>query len=228
MARRIGYIPRRDDDFFNFQGKLVNEVVTNATPWGIPAPDVAALVTRRAAYEPLYTKAQEKKDRTAGDVDRHRQMRKTYEKEIQIFVNAYIRYNSLISRDERIEVGIPPRDTEPTPRGKINTFPIIGLRGLGGGDIKARCRVTTDQTRYSRHPLADGIEVKYTWVPKGELPPEKPEDCKNALVSKKAQFIIHCGPGNAGESFYGFFRWVNLTTPANSGQWTKAINVVIS
>lgn len=219
---------KRDDDFFNFQGKIVNEVVTNAGPWGIPAGEVTALTTRRAAYEPLYTKSQEKEDRTSGDVDRHRQMRKVYEKEIQVFVNARIRYNALISRDERIEIGIPPRDTEPTPRGKIPTIPIVELLAMGGGDLKCGCRVTRDQTRPSKHPLADGVKVQYTWVPKGEMPPEKPEDCKNSLVSKKAQFIIHCGPGNAGETFWGFFRWVNLTTPANSGQWSNSIKVVIS
>ena len=104
-----------DDDFFNFQGKLVNMVVVNALAWGIPAPAVAALVARRAAYEPLYHKAQEKDDRTKGDVDRHRQSRKIYEKELQVFVNPYIRFNDLVPRDNKIEMGIPPRDTEPTP-----------------------------------------------------------------------------------------------------------------
>jgi hypothetical protein len=223
MASKI-----RDDEFYNFQGKLVNEVVTNAAGWGIPAGEVTALTTRRAAYEPLYAKSQEKKDRTSGDVDRHRQMRKVYEKEIQIFVNAWIRYNALITRDERIEMGIPPRDFEPTPRGKIETIPVVELLPIGGGDIKVRCRVSKDQTRYSKHPLADGIEVKYTWVPKGEMPPEKPEDANKAQNSKKATFIIHCGPGNAGETFWGFFRWVNLTTPDNSGQWSNALKVVIA
>jgi hypothetical protein len=221
-------IPRRDDDFFNYQAKLVNMVVANQMAWGIPPMPVAALVARRAEYEPLYFKAQEKKDRTAGDVDRHRQMRKIYEKEIQIFINTYLRYNPLVPRDARIEMDIPPRDLEPTPRGKIDTIPVVGLTAIGGGDIKTRCRVTTDSTRYSRHKLSDGIEVKYTWVPKGEMPPEGPEDVNKTLFSKKAQFIIHCGPKNAGESFYGFFRWVNLTNPENSGQWSNVIKVVIS
>jgi hypothetical protein len=217
-----------DNVFFTSQAKLVNEVVTNAAVWGIPAGEVTALTTRRAAYEPLYIKSQEKKDRTSGDVDRHRQMRKTYEKEIQIFINAWIRYNALITRDERIEMGVPPRDFEPTPRGKIDTVPVVELLPFSGGDIKVRCRVSSDQTRYSKHPLADGIEVKYTWVPKGEMPPGEPADCKNALNSKKASFIIHCGPGNAGETFWGFFRWVNLTNPENSGSWSKGLQIVIA
>ena len=36
MARKKDFIPRRDDDFFNFQGKLVNMVVANQVAWGIP------------------------------------------------------------------------------------------------------------------------------------------------------------------------------------------------
>jgi len=227
MARVRTYIPKRDDDFFNFQGNLVNIVVANAVAWGISAPAVAALVARRASYEPLYIIAENKTTRTRVDVLAHRQMRKVYEKEISVFVKAYL-FTPLVTNEDRLSMGIPPRDMEPTPRGKIETIPVVGLTAIGGGDIKTRCRVTTDQTRYSKHPLADGIEVKYTWVPKGEMPPEGPENCNKTLTSRKAQFIIHCGPGNAGESFYGFFRWVNLTNLENSGQWSKAINVVIA
>jgi len=104
-----------DDNYFNFQAKLVNMVVVNAAAWGIPAPAVAALVARRALYEPLYHKAQEKDDRTKGDVDRHRQSRKIYQKELEVFANPYIRFNELVPRDNKIEMGVPPRDTQPTP-----------------------------------------------------------------------------------------------------------------
>ena len=211
----------KDKDFYPFQGNLVNIVVINAVAWGIPAPAVAALVARRAAYEPLYVKAQNKDTRTPTDVLAHRQIRQVYEKEISVFVKAYL-FNPLVTDLDRKSMGIPPRDIEPTPRGQIGTVPVVELTPIGGGDLKTRCRVTTDQTRYSKHPLADGIEVKYTWVPKGELPPEEPDSANKTLVSPKAQFIIHCGPKNAGESFYGFFRWVNQTTPANSGPWSKA------
>lgn len=224
---RKPYMPKKDKDFYVFQGNLVNLVVANAAAWGIPAGAVAALVARRAAYEPLYATAQNKDTRTPTDVLAHRSMRQVYEKEISVFVKSYL-YNPLVTELDRKAMGIPPRDYEPTPRGQIDTVPVVELLPLGGGDLKARIRVTTDQTRYSKHPLADGIEVKYTWVPKGELPPEGPEDAKNTLNSKKAQFIIHCGPKNAGESFYGFFRWVNISVPANSGPWSKAKHAVIA
>jgi hypothetical protein len=59
-----------DDNFFNFQGKMVNKVVTNQVAWNIPAAKVAALTTRRAAYEPLYHKTQDKNTRTNQTITR--------------------------------------------------------------------------------------------------------------------------------------------------------------
>jgi len=229
LKKGTNYIPQRDDDLFNFQGNLVNEVVTNAVAWGIPAPAVAALVARRAAYEPLYFKSQDKGNRTQADVLAHRQIRELYEKEIRVFGKAYLLFNPLVSDEDRRRMRLTVRDTEPTPRGKIISFPIIGLKGMGGGDIEVRCRVTTDQTRFSMHPLADAVECKYIFVPSGEMPPEDPDACPKTQTSKKARFIISCGVKNAGQSLYGFFRWANLTNPQNSGPWTtKAQGTVIA
>jgi hypothetical protein len=228
MPRGKQYIPVKDDDFFNFQGNLVNLVVANKVAWGIPDSAVNPLVARRAAYEPLYTIAQNKKNRTSADVTAFRNSRKLYEKEIRVFAKAYLMFNPLIPVEEKRRMGLTIPDIEPTPRGKIETIPVVGLTAMGGGDLKTRCQVTTDATRYSKHPLSDGLEIKYTWVPKGEMPPEAPEDCNKMLTSSKAMFIIHCGPKNAGETFYGFFRWFNRTNDANSGPWSKAISVVIA
>ena len=218
-----------DDNFFNAQGVYVNGVVTYAGAWGISAPAVAALVARRAEYEPLYLKSQDKNTRSNTDVVAHRLIRELYEKELRDFHNQWIDGNTSIPVQDKLILGGREKDTEPTPRGKIPTDPIIGFNLPGGGDIEVDCKVESDSTRSSMHPLADGIECKYIFVPKGELPPEGPENCRLTQVSKKARFIISCGVKNAGETFYGFFRWTNLSVPANSGPWTtKAQGVVIA
>lgn len=219
-----------DDNFFNWQGKAVNKTVTNQVAWNIPAAKVTALTTRRAWYEPLYHKAQEKDERTKADVDRHRQARKLYEKELRAFLNAHIRYNEDVPRDEKIAMGVPPRDLEPTPRGKIDAVPYINLKPLGGGDIQVRARAEKDKTMASMHPLADGIECKYLIVPKGEMAPEDIDASgMKTQTSKKARFTVSCGLKHTGDTFYGFFRWANLSVPANSGQWsTKAAGMVIA
>ena len=90
MGRRQDYMPLKDDDFFNFQGNLINHVVINKMAWGIPNAAVTILTDLRALYEPLYHKAQNKTTRNQGDVLAHRQSRKAYEKEIRIFSKSYL------------------------------------------------------------------------------------------------------------------------------------------
>jgi len=228
MTIRKYYIPAKDKNFGIFQANLVNLVVANAPGWGIPAPAVTALSARRAEFEPLFTIAENKTTRRSADVVKYRVCRKIYEKEIRAFVQAWLTANPLVTDDQRREMALTIPDKKPTRRGKIAGFPYIYLKAVGGGSIEVRAQVEKDATRPSMHPLADAVECRYTLVPKGEMPPDDPESMTKTQESKKALFTIHCGAKNAGESFYGFFRWVNLTTSDNSGDWSKALHVVIA
>lgn len=217
-----------DDDLYNAQGTYVNGVVVNGPGWGIPAPAIAALVARRAEYEPLYHKAQDKNTRTKNDVVAYRRCRKVYEAELRTFHNQWIGPSASIPVEEKLILGGREYDIEPTPRGKIELVPYIFLKALGGGVIEVRSQTEQDATRVSMLKGADGIECRWILVPKGEMPPEGYEDAKKTVVSRKARFTIDCGDKNAGDSFYGFFRWTNQSIPANSGLWTKALRVVIA
>ncbi len=228
MRGATDWIPTRDDDFFNFQGNLVNLVVANKVAWGIADPAVTVLTDLRASFEPLYTTSQNKTTRSSSDVLAFRQSRKLYETEIRAFAKAYLMFNPLVTDKQRKDMALTIRDNEQTPRGKMAGFPYIYLKAVGGGSIEVRAQLEKDATRPSMHPLADAVECRWTMVPKGEMPPDDPESMTKTQESKKALFTIHCGAKNAGESFWGFFRWVNLTTPANSGDWSKALQVVIA
>jgi len=228
MARKVDWIPRDDDNFFNKQGAYLDRVDANKTAWGIPVADVQVLKDLREEYEPLYHKVQDKRARTGGDVTAHRDARKRYTKELRAFHKEWVVGNRHIPKSELAILVGKERDIEPTPRGKIDVIPYVNLKGIGGGEVQVRCRTERDQTRASMHPLADAVACRYILVPKGEMPPEGQEDAKKTEVSKKARFIISCGDKNAGESFYGFFRWVNQSNPANSGPWGNVQKVVIA
>jgi hypothetical protein len=228
MASGKQYIPVRDDDFFNFQGNLVNLVVANAVTWGIPPVEVADLSARRASYEPLYTASQNKTTRTRADVLAHRQARKLYEKEIRDFAKAYLMFNPLVTDEDRMDMALTIHDTEPSPNQPITDVPIIGLRGLSGGDIEVRCRARTDQTRASMHPDANVIDYRYSMVESGDVPPTDPDDCPKGDSQPKAKFVLRVGAKNSGKRLYGFFRWLNNRRPRQEGPWTAAISVVIS
>jgi hypothetical protein len=225
----FGGRPRlNDDNFFNAQANYVDTVVANKVAWGIPNSAVNPLVARRAEYEPLYYKCQDKNTRTRTDVVAHRRCRKVYENELRTFHNERIGPSTSIPVEEKLKLGGREKDIEPTPRGKIAVIPYVNLKAIGGGDVEVRCRTEKDQTRCSKLRLADGIECRYILVPKGEMPPEGQKDARKSVVSRKARFTISLGDEQAGERFYGFFRWVNLTTSANSGPWSPALTVVIA
>jgi len=221
------YIPVKNGEFYIWQANFVNRSVTNQVAWGFPAAAVAALVARRAQYEPLYLAIQNENTRTRTGVRAHNEMRAIYEKELRAFVRNYC---GPLANSDKSDLRLTIRDLEPTPRGKINDVPYVKLIPMTGGDIKVRATVDEDETKSSMHELADEVECRYLIVPKGEMPPEDTEaGGMKTQGSKKALFIISCGVKNAGDSFYGFFRWVNKSNPHQSGQWTtKALGVVIA
>jgi len=146
---------------------------------------------------------------------------------LRTFHNQWIGISASIPIEKKLILGGREYDIEPTPCGKIELVPYSFLKAMGGGVIEVRSQAEKDTTRVSMLKGADGIECRYILVPKGEMPSEGYADTKNTVVSRKARFTINCGDKNAGESFYGFFRWINQSIPANSGLWTKALRVVI-
>jgi hypothetical protein len=139
--------------------------------------------------------------------------------------------SSDITNEDRNVLNLKLRDKTITRRGKIDDKPIIGLSVIGGGQIKARVRTTTDASRASMHDLADLIEFRYfiannnPSVP-GPVPPPQTGDvpllsqATNTVISKRAIFEIDLGTDNIGKYLIGFFRWVNTTNAANNGPWT--------
>jgi hypothetical protein len=228
MPKSVDWLPKRDDDIYNKQKAYFDRIVANKVAWGIPDSAIAPLLTLQSEYVPLYDTIQDKKNRTSGEVAAYHDCKKRYLKAWRAFHQERVLHNSLIPVADKVILVGKERDTEPTPRGKIDLVPYVFLKPLAGGVIEVRTQTEKDATRVSMHKLADGIECRWLLVPKGEMPPEGHEDAKNTLVSRKAHFTIDCGDKNAGDSFYGFFRWVNTSNPANSGLWTKALKAVIA
>lgn len=228
MPKKRRYIPRKDDDFFNFQGNLVDKVVAHKAAWGIPDTAVAPLVARLVEYEPLYHKAQNKTTRNRSDVLAHRQTRTTYEKEIRTLARQYLFNSPLVSDTERVNLGLTVRDLKPSPSQPISDVPVVVLRPLGGGDIEVRVKPTKDKTMPSIHPDANLIEYRYVMVESGKALPDDADACPMGDSQTRAKFIIKCGTKNTAKRFYGFFRWLNSHRPRQEGPWSDAQPVVIA
>jgi len=228
MPKSVDWLPKRDDDIYNKVKSYFALIVANKVAWGIPDSAIDPLLVLKSEFETLYDIIQDKKNRTSGQIADYRDCKKRLLKAWRAFHKEWVVNNSRIPVGTKVILVGKERDLEPTPRGKIDLVPYVFLKPLAGGVIEVRTQTEKDATRVSMHKLADGIECRWLLVPKGEMPPEGHEDAKNTVVSRKAHFTIDCGDKNAGDSFYGFFRWVNTSNPANSGLWTKALKAVIA
>jgi hypothetical protein len=227
-AQKQDWIPTQIKAFRDKQDTYFAKVAANKVAWDIPDAAILPLTTLQTEFVGLYEQIKDKKNRTSAKVGLFHDCMRRYAKAWRLFHKAWVAFNPAISRDDMIILVGKDYDTKPTRRGKISGFPFVNLKAVGGGSIEVRVRVEKDPTRPSMHPLADGVECRWMLVPKGEMTPAGHDEAKNTVVSRKAIFTISCGDQNAGDSFWGFFRWANLTTPANSGDWTEPIKVVVS
>lgn len=220
------FIPDRDDDFFNFIEKILSvlEQVTemggltqeNWKHWGIPEAKFKTLKEKTTAYIALYKKAQQKKDRTAADVDNHRQARSTdLEPYLRKFVSQYIRHEDQVSRGDKIRMGILPKDEEPSPvHGShlVTGTPVISMKNMGGSVIDLRFRRTTDQTRAS---MPKGYMAELSYQIGGTAPTDPDAVGMKSKISSKARFQLSAGMPNLGKTLFGFGRWKHKTNSAN-------------
>lgn len=132
-----------------------------------------------------------------------------------------------LNTGDRLNFRLLERDRILTKRGKIEDIPMVQMQPAGSGWMKIRVRRETDNNRASRHPLADGVEMKFIIKEVNAPAPHSADDCIESVISKKAIFTFHARPGNAGKRIYAFFRWVNLSNQENSGGWTNWATSVI-
>lgn len=233
-----GRVPRKDSEFDqyirNTQTLLSSGTPTGAERLGLTttqATDWAGFYTNWIAVYPTYTNPA---TRTTAITNQKNQIKQDFTAFAELPLKQ-IEVSPSLTTEDRLTFNLKERDRTPTVRGPITDVPIVGIAALGGGKIQFKVRQTTDSTRASKHPLADGVEVRYLMTearPKDPDPgtPDQIPTVDKAIgfnLSPKAMFTIDLGSSFTGLYLVAFVRWVNTTTPANSGPWTVPQLVLI-
>ncbi len=224
MATTRDYIPNRMGDFATWQANLVTKVAAAPASWGLPAPKVTELQAKQTAYLLLYNKITDPNTKTKGAVEQHADGRKTYEKYLRGFVKEFLVNNSAISIEEKISLGINPGTNAGSSRPAIDEEPLLQLRARGALQIVVQVRTETDSTRPSIHPLADGVEIRYTF---GSTPPAGVAECREVFFSTKARFKKTMSADVEGKSIYMYARWSNTTDDTKNSGWSQVESVVV-
>jgi hypothetical protein len=227
---------------------LANGTPTGADRLGLDATEAAEWETYRASWNALQNLHQNEATRTKAVNNERKQLRKDFAAFASPLLTALSVHANLTEAD-RLAFRLPRPDKVPTARGKITDAAYAIISPVGGGSIQVKVRTSEDASRASRHPLADAVEVRYALLPAtaatatapqdptppapapvpttgadtraslGTALPVSAVDCPLVHISKKANFRIELGPQHSGKRFYAFFRWVNLSNLANSGDW---------
>jgi len=123
---------------------------------------------------------------------------------------------------------LPKRDSTPTPRAPITEAPVTDLKGGDGCTVKFTHRVTSDASRSSIHPAADGVETKWVLLDANAPAPASPAACPNTEFSSKAIHTMDFEIEDAGKRLHTFSRWRNTSEPQKSSPWGQRMTVVLS
>lgn len=219
----LDYIPSPDAEFDAWQSNFTAKVEAGTPFWGITGGDWGVLIGYRNTWASTWAVAKIKSNRTSGQVTAKNDARKIYEKTIRAFVKRWLASNTLVTNDQRQQMGLTVPDLEPSPRPAIDTEPIIQMKGIGGGKIRIALYVEHKSKRASLHPDANGAEMGYTI---GSVP-DNFDTVQKTITFSKAIYTLSLTGADVGKKLYAFFRWKNSTDDAKSGPWCEMQQVVI-
>jgi len=222
-------IPRKDSEFNSYINTTAPYLAagvptTNGVRLGLTALEVTAWGTRKTDWNTNYALYTNPDTRTKTITGNKENLKKSFITFASPLLDRMAASTALTLAD-RNTLNLKERDTVPSARPSITTAPTVKAKAGEGATIGFECRVASDSSRTSRHPDADGVEVRYNV---GTTAPANPAACTRSHTNKKARFSIELDIADAGKKFYGFVRWVNLSDSSKNGPWSLMVSVTIT
>lgn len=218
-------IPTSDADFDIFQKDVISTLSTNKAAWGIPTANITALTTAQTTWDNAWQIAQDKGNRTAAQIASKKLARTSLEKLLRQNIQQWVQTNPLVSDDQKIGMGIKPRDKSKSSVPVPDTIPLIELKGGNGNVVKVFFKQAAVEAGSSNRAKPAGVDSCYLAYKLGDPVPQSPADCPLNLVSGRSPVSIPFQTSDAGKRVYVFGRWMNTTK--KPGAWTPVASSMI-
>jgi hypothetical protein len=164
MKDYIPFIDAAFDAWFNFLVEYVLARVLAAQPvWThIPATEAEALAAAYTAWHTAYLPML--KPHTPIDTLAKNNAKKAAVKFARLFVNRFLRYDPVTDAD-RAAMGIPNRDTHPTPVTPPETGPSFSISIAGPGTLGIVYRDGDKGKKGSKPKGVEGVRIYYGFEP---------------------------------------------------------------
>lgn len=216
------YIPSTDPEFDLWQKSLMDKIRELMSTWGIDPTKTVDLDSKQSNWNMAFSKASNKQNRTAADVQAKRDALDDYKKEIRSFVAEFLANNSRVSDSDRTLMGLTVKSGTRTPA------PVPATSPLGTVDFSVRLQHTlhlSDQATPQSKAKPAGMHGCEVWVKLGGEAPKDASELSYLGIATSFSYTTTYEGKQANTMAYYWLRWVN--TRGERGPWSTTVSSII-
>ncbi len=216
------FIPSKDADLINWSAGFSSKITATPTAFGLTAPQATAYAALDTAFAGAYATAVDPATRTRGTIaakDAARIPLVAQARELARIINAF----PSITNQQRIDLGLNPREGEMTPVNPPTESPVLEIVSAMGRTLKVKLRSVNSERR-GKPEGVDGATL-FSFV--GEAPPADISSWKFEGSTTRTLFDVEFPPTvAAGAQVWLTAFWFNPRS--QSGPACQPINAYIA
>ena len=221
MYNRRDYIPRNVLQFLALCKGVLNNVNANKAAWShIPAPAIAKMSAMVDDLEVAIDLAAAQ--RTPANTFARNTKQAETTKALRQFVNQYLRFEP-VTDTNRVEMGIPNRDTIPTPVGDPVGQAEADISYPGRTQLVLNIKHVTGTPHDSRAYY--GYRIYYGVFAADHTPPQSGKDLHVSKFSRKKRNLFNFQPEDSSKTAYFCIRYEN--GKGGAGPWGPMCSAII-
>lgn len=205
-----------DAQYRTFVGQYSTKISAAPLPLSLTVAQATELSSRTSAFEAAFLDAEDPATRTRAKISLKRSTRKNLT-EYGRMLARIIQAAPTVTDEQRIDLGLPVRDTLPTPIQPPDLAPVAEVAEMNGWKAKFKVRPAGSEGRSSR-PEGVALIQAYSFV--GPTPPGNVNEWKSEGLSSRAIFeIAFDSEVPVGSRVWACCQWVTargLTSPASA------------
>ncbi len=216
------FVPHSDGAFNLWQGDFVQEIEQNAPVWGIAMEDIASLRAKKSAWDLAFSKASNKQNRTAADVQAKDDALFEFVNVIRPFTAQWLSNNSKVTDSDRTRLGLTVRTGTRTPTAKPDSCPVATI------DFSIRKQHTivfSDENSPRSKAKPEGVHGCEIFMKIDGEAPKLVSELTYLATCTAAPYVVTFDGTQAGKTVYYWLRWVN--TRGEAGPWSNVASAMV-
>jgi hypothetical protein len=213
------YIPQKDSELVAWSSNFTTVVAANASAWGIPPDEVAAL---RTAYD-LFAALQKQADspaKTSIIVAEKNAAREALEAKIRGMVGFRLK-NPIITDAQRIALGLHVHDTKPSNIPAPTSRPEIDIDVIDFRRLKVVFHDMGSESKAKPYGV-NGAVIVYAVL---DAPPADPNALTRSVLATRTPHTLEFTEEERGKTVYVAICWQN--EKGEKGPWSEIESAIV-